>query len=133
MRKSKKAIFSLLFCLTLILSISLPSNAATKTYSKTITVSTGFTSAWEYSRYVDIDVEGLTFGAYIVYGYDTWWVKEDYVKNCGNTPKGCYCQGTVTNSEGTSKTTNKVDDGLRTGKADVKHTGTAKYKVSIWF
>lgn len=93
-----------------------------------------FQSKWEDSATLLFEVEsGVTYAANFTYGYDTWWVKEDYVTNVGGTITGCYCKGKVTNSEGTAVETGPVLPGYRSGKADVEHTGMPTYSIIIWF
>lgn len=131
-KKVKSLVFVLLAGVMIVGMMPSTVNAATK-YSYTITRSSGFTSAWSVSATVNISAEGVVYPAKITYGYDTWCTKEDYVTKVGGMPTGCKCQGTVINSKGTTKTTKTIKAGKLSGKVDVKHTGKAKYRVTMWF
>ena len=131
--KSKLLVLITAFSLFVSCTIPLNTDAATTYYSYTITKSSGFSKKWSKSTTVNIKASGLSYPALITYGFDTWCTNEDYVTNVGGMPTGCKCKGTVTNSKGKSKSTSNVNAGRISGKADVKHTGTAKYKVTMWF
>lgn len=97
-------------------------------WEQSFSVSSGFNSAWSRSYTYEFKLEeGVYHYVALDYGYDTWAVKEDYVKNVHGTPQGYSAKGKVTNSEGTTAETGYVQSGFSSGKADVKHTGTATY------
>lgn len=129
-----KKVFAATMC-GIVLFGSAPSvDAATKKYTRTITRKTGFSKAWQKNQTVTFNVDGLEYYALITYGYDTFCVKEDYVQGVGGMPRGCSSCGTVKNSKGTKKNTNKVKGAGLSRKADVKHTGVpVKYMVTMWF
>jgi|GEM_PF-3416980 len=80
-----------------------------------------FKKVWK--DYVCLEVDGEYYEFTI--GYDTWWVKEDYIKDVfaqEDNDKTYY--GKVENSVGDKDTTNRKSDTSKTGKADIKHTGT---------
>lgn len=108
--------------------------AATKYSTSTIKASSGFSKAWEKSTNRSIYISGQEYGLYFIYGYDTFWVNEDYISDVGGVPAGCTCNGTVKNSNGSTSKTNSVGTGLKSGKTDIKHTGSpVKYYASMWF
>ncbi len=64
-------------------------------------------------------------------GYDTWWTNEDYVKNFYMTGYKHYAK--VTNSNGTSDSTDISKGSYGTPKADIKHTGVpVTYTAVYW-
>lgn len=97
-------------------------------WEQSFTVSTGFTEKWSKSYTFEFILDEYV-SQYMIftYGYDTWWVKEDYVKEVCGVPQGYYGKGRVTNSEGTAMETAYIPSGYKSGKADVKHTGDATY------
>lgn len=131
MKKSKKVILCILCCALVSFTISVPAEAA-KTYSKSFTKSSGFSKSFSKHKNLDINVSGTLFGIYLDYGY-TKLTNKDYVDSVGGVPSGCKCKGKVKNSNGTSKSTNSVGTGVRSGKASVKHTGKVTYTGSMWF
>lgn len=65
----------------------------------------------------------VTLYSSATYGYDTWWVNEDYIKNVHGAPRGYSTKGRVTNSAGTGMETAFIPSTYSSGKADVPHTG----------
>lgn len=126
----KKLISMCLGCLAILSLSVMPVNA--QEWENSFQVSSGFDSAWSknytFEFKVDPDVSQYLM---MTYGYDTFLTKEDYVTNVQGTPHGYCGQGQVTNSDGTSAKTNWIESGFKSGKADVKHTGTAKYTGRI--
>lgn len=89
------------------------------------TVTTGYANgAWSSPHSFSFTLDdSVTYYTSATYGYDTWWVKEDYIKNVQGAPTGYSAKGRVTNSSGTSMETAYIAHLYSSGKADVKHTG----------
>lgn len=129
-----KKVFATTMCGIVLFGSATSVDAAAKKYTKTFTVKSGFSKAWEKSRTVTFNFGGAEFYTQMTYGYDTFCVKEDYIKGVGRMPHGCSSCGTVKNSMGTKRNTNKVKGAGLSRKADVKHTGVpVKYMVTMWF
>lgn len=110
------------------------SGVARKEYWYTITKSNAFSKAWKKDTQVTLNVSGMSYPAKIIYGYDTFVVKEDFINKVGGFPTGCKCKGEVINGNGSNAFTSEASAGKLTGKADIKHSGTtASYRVRMWF
>lgn len=86
---------------------------------------TSFKSDWKEKIKLNIKVEGTTtVETTMTIGFDTWAEDEDYVEDCW-APTGWKHYAKVRNSKGATESTNTVNGGFNSGKADVKHTGNS--------
>lgn len=106
---------------------AIPASAANYTNSTTVSSSSRFKSEWEKTRTYKV---GSTVIAYMVYGYDTDYINEDYV---WTKATGCYSTAMVKR--------NYYDTGYQAGtqkgknvysKIEVKHvTYNVSYKIKL--
>lgn len=124
--KIRKTVTAGLVCLATLFFNVMPVRA--QEWSQSFTVTSGFDNSWSSTHTFEFEVtSGITHYVIFTYGYDTWFVKEDYVTNVHGTPHGFYGKGKVTNSDGTSAETGWIASGFSSGKVDVKHTGSVTY------
>lgn len=75
--KNTVKLLSMMLVIALMISIAVvPASAAGYTDSTSVSGSSGFTSEWEKTRTYK---SGSTIIGYMIYGYDTDWIYEDYV------------------------------------------------------
>ena len=119
MKKFMKQIIAVITALCLLACAS-PVYANTTSGIKFNKMPSVFKKSWSVSTDIIFSYGRITYACMPVYGYDTWWVAEDYVKKVGGVSEGMKVRGYVENSEGTRAYTKWMTSYL-SGKADVVH------------
>ncbi len=119
----RKAIVLIAVTLLICLGIGKQSNA--QTWTDSFQVKGAYSGgAWESSySFSYVLAPSVVLYSSASYGYDTWWVNEDYIKDVHGAPSGYTTKGRVTNSNGSAMETSFIPSLYSSGKADVKHTG----------
>lgn len=120
-----KKIFTTFIVACLLVSIcSIPAFAAGYSSNYTTAHKQGhdtFSSSWK--DYASLKVDGHYYDFTI--GFDTFGTKEDYINDVhSQADNGKTYYGKIKNSADTTDVTTKASGTDKTGKADVKHTGT---------
>lgn len=129
-KKAKSFLMATIMGMTVMTTLPLSNASAAEVYQSSTTAAaegqTSFTKAWSKVVDMDFNVSGVLISpssVTLTIGYDTWWVKEDYVTKCF-APTGWDHFARVMNSNGDYEDTKVLKGGYNTGKADVKHTGS---------
>lgn len=126
MKVVSKAFLKATLGICMVMACSITAFAGTGTYtSKSITTSSsghsGFSKSWKDYGVVKINDNYYDF----TYGYNTTGTNEDYIKDVyAQDDYNTTYYGRVKNSKGITDVTSQKTGTKKTGKADVKHTGT---------